>query len=266
MAARWIEGIHSFDDDPGNDATIVVQPLGATEQHGPHLPLNTDTLIARGVVDRLIQKLNAQNPAMDIRFLPVNEVGYSPEHMDFEGSQTEEYDNAINAWVAYGTSCSLAGANRFVLLNAHGGNSPLVSIAMQEIRVTTKSLAVGTKWDRFVKGSGIVSDNEEAFGIHGGDIETSVMLALHPELVDVSKVRDFPNLQEVLAQDFKHLRAYGPHAFGWKAGDLNKFGVTGNAAMATAEKGEALLALAVQGLSELLDDVARFDLALLNDP
>jgi len=253
--AKWISSVSNADEN-----TIVVLPLGATEQHGPHLPLETDSLIARGICERL-----GKNSSKDIRFLPVEEIGYSPEHMDFMGSKTLGFDEAINRWVGIGEKAAKAGVKRFVMLNAHGGNSPLMAIVAQELRVRFSMLAVATSWTRFIKEAGIVSPNEEAFGIHGGDIETSVMLALHPELVDRSAARDFPNLQEALGLDYKHLRAYGPHAFGWKAADLNSLGVTGNAGMATAEKGEALLELAVRGLSELLEDVARFDLALLRD-
>ena len=248
---------------PVTSSTIAVLPLGATEQHGKHLPLETDALIADGVCGRLAA--TSKVTQLDVRFLPVESVGYSPEHMDHPGSQTLTFDEAINRWATIGESAAKAGIRRFVMLNAHGGNSPLMSIVAQELRVRCSQLAVATSWIRFIKQGGIVSASEEAFGIHGGDIETSVMLALHPDRVDMAEARDFPNLQEMLALNFKHLRAYGPHAFGWKAADLNKLGVTGNAGMATAVKGEALLDLAVTGLAELLEDVSKFDLDLLND-
>ncbi len=113
-------------------------------------------------------------------------------------------------------------------MNAHGGNVPIVQIVCQELRVQHAMLAVATKWDRFVKGAGIVSSDEESFGVHGGAIETSVMLALHPDRVNMAKAEDFASLQARLTG--KHLRAYGPHSFGWMAQDLNPAGVTGNAA------------------------------------
>ena len=244
------------------DQTIVVLPLGATEQHGQHLPFETDTLIAQGICDRLSGQLP---DGLDVRFLPAEAIGYSPEHMDHAGSKTLTYDAAIERWTHIGDQAAKAGVRRFMLLNAHGGNSPLMSIVTQELRVRCSLLAVATSWTRFIKQSGIVSSNEEAFGIHGGDIETSVMLALHGDLVNMDEARDFPNLQEMLAINFKHLRAYGPHAFGWKAADLNRLGVTGNAGMATAEKGEALLNLALDGVKELLQDMAKLDLTLLKD-
>ncbi len=247
---------------PVTPSTIMVLPLGATEQHGKHLPLETDTLIAQGICDRLVGILGS---GLDVRFLKADSVGYSPEHMDHAGSQTLSYGEAIDRWIGFGECAAKSGIHRFVLLNAHGGNSALMSIVAQELRVRCSQLAVATSWTRFIKHSEIVSASEEAFGIHGGDIETSVMLALHSDLVKMSEARDYPNLQEMLALNFKHLRAYGPHAFGWKAADLNHFGVTGNAGIATVEKGEALVQLAVSGLNELLEEIASFDLALLKD-
>jgi creatinine amidohydrolase len=258
----WLASPDSLDPATVLPSTIVVLPLGATEQHGRHLPVETDSLIVKGVCDRLISRLD---PASDIRFLPVEAVGYSPEHMDFTDTRSLTSDAAIRRWIELGQAMKSYGVRRFLLLNAHGGNAPLMSIVAQELRVRCSQLAVATSWTRFIKNSGIVTASEEAFGIHGGDIETSAMLALHPDRVDMHQAEDFPNLQEVLALDFTHLRAYGPHAFGWKAADLNATGVTGNAAMATAKKGEALLELAVKGLGELLEDMQKFDLDLLKD-
>lgn len=249
--AGWVERVLSADDN-----TIVVLPLGAHEQHGPHLPFETDTIIARSVCERLIDRLGDA----DVRFLPPEAVGYSLEHMDHEGTKTLAFEEAVTRWIGFGEQAANAGAKRFLMINAHGGNSPLMTLVAQELRVRFDMLAVATSWTRFIKGSGIVGASEEAFGIHGGDIETSVMLALAPERVQMKAAMDFPNLQEALALDFKHLRAYGPHAFGWKAADLNRFGVTGNAGQATVEKGEALLELAVNGLAELVQEISTFNL------
>ena len=109
------------------------------------------------------------------------------------------------------------------------------------------------------------SADEKAYGIHGGDLETSVMLALAADKVDMTKAENFSSFQQELAGKAKHLRAYGPHAFGWKMQDLNKDGVTGNAALATAEKGEAFIRQAVDGLKELVDDIHAFDLDYFSD-
>jgi creatinine amidohydrolase len=239
---------------------IAVLPLGAHEQHGPHLPFETDTLIAEGIAGRLKAALPAGLP---VTFLPAESVGYSIEHMDVEGTKTLAFDEAVNRWLGIDERLAKRDIRKFVMLNAHGGNSPLISVVATEARVRFAMLAVATSWTRFGLPDGVIAPEEKAIGIHGGDIETSVMLALHPDKVDMAKAEDFPSRQTEFATRFKHLRAYGPHAFGWKMSDLNKSGVAGNAAVATAEKGEALIAHAVKGLVELLEDVDAFDLGEL---
>jgi creatinine amidohydrolase len=255
LNARFIDGPEGCAG--ADEATIVLLPLGAHEQHGPHLPLETDTLIAQG----MCRALAKQAEGLDLRILPAEPVGYSPEHMDFPGSKTLSYAQAVERWIGLAEACSSQGVRRIIFMNAHGGNGPLVQIVCQELRARAGLLAVATKWDRFVKGAGLVGDEEAAFGVHGGEIETAVMLALHPDKVDMSAARDFRNLQQALTT--KHLRAYGPHSFGWMAQDMNPEGVTGNAAAASAETGEKLLAEAARGLAQLCHDVAEFDLALL---
>ncbi|MGR9170784.1 creatininase family protein [Rhizobium sp. KDH_Rht_773_N] len=235
---------------------IAVLPLGAHEQHGPHLPFETDTLIAEGIVNRLKTALPAGLP---VTVLPVESVGYSLEHMDVEGTKTLPFDTAIKRWLTIAEGLTKLGIRKFVMLNAHGGNSPLMTIVATEARVRFNMLAIATSWTRFGVPDGVISPEEKAVDIHGGDIETSVMLALHPERVDMASAADFTSRQTEFAERFRHLRAYGPHAFGWKMSDLNPQGVAGNAAKATAAKGEALIAHAVGGLVELLQDVDAFD-------
>ena len=242
-------------------AAIAVLPLGATEQHGPHLPFETDTIIAQGVATRAATLLPQ---GLDVTFLPVEPVGYSIEHMDVAGTKTLDYAEAVERWIGIGEDCRARGFSRFVMLNAHGGNAPLMTIVATELRVRHAMLAVATSWTRFGYPPDIVSPREKALGIHGGLIETSVMLALRPDLVDMDRARDFSSAQEGFEKDFRHLRAYGPHAFGWKMRDLSPEGVTGNAAAASAAAGEAILDHAAQGFVELLRDVARFDLAIVS--
>jgi len=239
---------------------IAVLPLGATEQHGPHLPFETDTIIADGVARLARRRIPAE---LEVEFLPAETIGYSIEHMDVAGTRTLTFDEAVNRWIGIGEACLERGIGRFVMLNAHGGNSPLMTVVATELRVRHAMLAVATSWTRFGYPEPVVSPEEQAIGIHGGFIETSVMLALRPDLVDMAKARDFPSRQSEFARDFAHLRAYGPHAFGWKMGDLSRDGVVGNAAAASAEAGEAILDHAARGFIELLGDVARFDLDML---
>lgn len=252
-----------FDDEKitaGFDASerIVVIPLGAHEQHGPHLPFETDTLIAKGIVARLKQALPETLP---VTFLPVEPVGYSVEHMDVTGTKTLGFNEAVERWLEIANEQHKQGVRKLLMLNAHGGNSPLMTIVATEARVRFDMLAVATSWTRFGLPEGLIAPEEKAIDIHGGDIETSVMLALYPQQVAMEKAQAFSSRQREFSNRFKHLRAYGPHAFGWKMSDLNPLGVAGNAAAASAEKGEKIIAHAVRGLIELLQDVHAFDVS-----
>lgn len=235
---------------------IAVLPLGAHEGHGPHLPFETDTLIAEGIAARLAAVLPTHLP---VTFLPAEPVGYSPEHLDVPGTRSLGYAEAIERWLGIAEDLNRFGIRKLVLLNAHGGNSPLMTIVATEARIRFDMLVVATAWTRFGQPDGWIAAEDKAIDIHGGDIETSVMLALHPDLVRMEKAERFGSRQAEFAARFAHLRAYGPHAFGWKMSDLNPQGVAGDASAATAEKGERLIAHAVRGLVALLEDVAAFD-------
>ncbi|CAK7257777.1 MULTISPECIES: creatininase family protein [unclassified Shinella] len=239
---------------------IAVLPLGAHEGHGPHLPLETDTLIAEGIVSRLMDVLPAHLP---VTILPTEPVGYSPEHLDVPGTRSLGYAEAVERWLGIAGDLKAKGIRKLVLLNAHGGNAPLMTIVATEARVHLDMLVVATAWTRFGQPEGWITPEDKALDIHGGDIETSVMLALHPERVRMDRAERFGSRQAEFAARFAHLRAYGPHAFGWKMSDLNPKGVAGNAAAATAQRGELLLAHAVRGLLALLEDVAAFDVETL---
>jgi len=241
---------------PLRSVPIAILPLGAHEQHGPHLPFETDALIAQDVAQRLCVAAPA---SVQAELLPVESTGYSIEHMDVSGTRTLRFDEAVDRWIGIAAECADRGIRRLMLLNAHGGNSPLLTIVATEARVRFNMLAVATSWTRFGVPAGIIAPADKTLDIHAGDIETSVMLAIRPDLVRLDAVQDFPSRQADYASRFTHLRAYGPHAFGWKMSDLNPQGAAGKASLATAEKGEAILAHAIHGLSELLADMANFD-------
>jgi len=258
-APRFTDNDPALSTDARRD-WIAVLPLGAHEQHGPHLPFETDTLIAKGLVGRIIPQLPNDLPAT---FLPVEPVGYSIEHMDVTGTKTLGFAQAVERWLGIAEDLHRQGIRKLVMLNAHGGNSPLMTIVATEARVRFNMLAVATSWTRFGQPQGWIEPQDKALDIHGGDIETSVMLALWPEQVDMAKAQKFGSRQAEFAESYKHLRAYGPHAFGWKMSDLNEQGVAGDASAATAERGEQLVAHAVTGIIELLEDMARFDVETL---
>lgn len=235
---------------------IAVIPVAAIEQHGPHLPLSVDATIAEGYLAR-VQKLLPDN--LPATFLPVQQIGKSDEHRDFPGTLTFSWETLTRAWIELGESVHRAGVRKILFVNSHGGNSSMLNIVIGELREKFGMLAVTTAWHRFGYPAGLFDEAERIHGIHGGEIETSVMMALRPEFVHMDRARNFPSLQYELAQTAKHLRAYGPHAFGWMATDLNPHGVTGNARQADLANGKAMIAKAADGFVELLQDVAAFD-------
>ncbi len=168
--------------------TIAILPTAAIEQHGPHLPVGTDTLIAEGLLARF---RNACPEDLDVRILPVQAVGKSNEHLWAKGTLTLTAETALRAWVEIGLSVARAGVRKIVIINSHGGNLDLCSILSRELRVQAGMLAVKAQWTSFGMPDGVYSAQERQFGIHGGDMETSLMLAFNPETVDMTAARDF---------------------------------------------------------------------------
>lgn len=232
---------------------IALLPTAAIEQHGPHLPVGTDSLIASGMLARF----RAACPVdLEVLILPVQAVGKSNEHLWAPGTLTLTAETALRAWVEIGLSVARAGVRRIVIVNSHGGNLDLVSIVSRELRVRAGMLAVKCQWTSFGVPEGMYPAREMTFGIHGGDMETSLMLAFAPATVDMATARDFGSSAETGG-----IPPVGPVSYGWVSSDLNPAGTVGNAAAATAAKGEATAAHQVAGLIGLLRQVAAADLS-----
>ncbi len=231
------------------DATIAILPTAAIEQHGPHLPVGVDTMIANGMLRILRETCPAD---LDIRILPVQSIGKSNEHLWARGTLTLTAATALAAWTEIGLSVARAGIRKIVIVNSHGGNLDLVSILSRELRVQAGMLAVKCQWSGFGAPEGMYPAHETAFGIHGGDVETSLMLAFRPETVDMAMAADNRSSAETTP-----ISPIGPVSYGWIATDLSASGTVGDASAATVEKGTATARHQVAGFVDLLYKVRQ---------
>jgi creatinine amidohydrolase len=235
---------------------IAVLPLAATEQHGPHLPLGTDVMIAQAYLARVRELLPDQIPAT---FLPLQPVGISTEHVDYPGTLTLPTDVALKTWMAIGESVARAGIRKLVMVTSHGGNSAAMGLVAQNLRAQWGLLAVTTGWSRLSEPEGLFPAEELRHGIHGGAVETSIMLARFPQSVRSDAITDFRPNSIAMEKEYRWLSTHRPAPFAWQAQDLHKSGAVGDATLASAEKGERLLDHGARAFCELLADVDKFD-------
>lgn len=245
--------------------TIAVLPLAAIEQHGPHLPLKVDASIADGVVAAALPHLRADSAAL---FLPTQAVGFSPEHARFAGTLTLKAETLIRLWMDIGESVAATGVRKMVLFNAHGGQANFMDIVARDLRARFGMLVLSVNWYGLplsgVDGedvNALFSAEEHRFGIHAGDIETSLMLALAPETVQMHKAQDFASTSQSRAAQFEILGNGKTAKLAWQIQDYNAAGAVGNAAAATADKGEQMLQAAGRALAQLLGEVQQLPLS-----
>ncbi len=251
---------------PIND-WVVVLPLAATEQHGPHLPLKVDSALVEGVVAASVHYLQ---DAAKVLFLPTQTIGFSPEHSAFAGTLTLKAETIIRLWTDIAESVAASGFKKLVLLNSHGGQVGFMDIVARDLRARLHMLVYSVNWFNLplldADGNNIADmfgAHEQRFGVHAGDIETSMMLALDPAHVQMQHAQNFASTSEQRARDYAILGDGKTAKLAWQMQDYNAAGAVGNAAAATAEKGRTVIQAAGQSLAKLLAEVQQLPLNTL---
>jgi creatinine amidohydrolase len=233
--------------------SIIVLPLGAIEQHGPHLPLSTDFVVADAAANAAVQAVGAE---VDAWLLPTLPYTKSNEHAWSSGTIWLSATTLMGVIDDIGRSIASTQARRVLFINGHGGNSALVQVMNRELRLKYGLQTFLAHPHMPADQGGSSAASELGMGIHGGMDETSVMLHLKPELVDMSlAVRRIP---EGLANN-EHVRFGGKVAFGWLSNDFFPDGHIGDPTGATADIGERMFNSAVDGLRGALREISRFD-------
>jgi creatinine amidohydrolase len=196
-------------------------------------------------------------------FLPIEEIGISTEHTDYPGTVTLSAEAALKGWMTIGERVARAGIKKLVIVTSHGGNSAAMSIVAQDLRAQYRLLAVTTAWSRLSAPDGIFSAEELRHGIHGGAVETSIMLARYPQEVRRDAIQNFEPSSIAMEKKYRRLSTHRPAPLAWQAQDLHPSGAAGDATQASADKGELLLDYGARAFCELLADVDNFDVMKL---
>ena len=240
---------------PNKENVVIIQPIGAIEQHGPHLPIAVDSAISLGVIGKALEQLEPDVPAYA---LPCLYYGKSNEHDRFPGTITLSATTLLAVIMEMAQSVYSAGFRKLVLMNSHGGQPQIMEIAARDLHQARPDLAVFPLFTWRVPNitGDLITAQELEYGIHAGDAETSIMLSLLPEQVKMQDaVKEYP---QGLPQD-SLLNMEGKLPFAWLTRELSKTGVMGDATVATTEKGDRILQSLAMGWVQVIKDIYRFE-------
>jgi len=230
-------------------ASKIILPVGSLEQHGPHLPLNTDTAIGDYVAKRVSEK------CPHAFLMPAIPLGCSTEHLGFAGTISLQPETMLRIILEISTSLLQSGIRKLFIINGHGGNRAALEIAMintkhvlPEMQLYSFTILDIAK-ERFAQ----VRKSSKGLVGHADEIETSMMLAIKPEAVDMSKaVLAEPSLPGSLSFEPEDLSMV---SFSWNTKDLSKIGVIGDPRHAAAETGRTLLDFTVEKIATMINEL-----------
>ena len=240
---------------PNKENVVIIQPVGAIEQHGPHLPIAVDSAISLGVLGKALSELDEQISAYA---LPCLYYGKSNEHSGFPGTITLSAATLLEVIREMALSIYRSGFRKLVLMNSHGGQPQIMEIAARDLHQEHQDFAVFPLFTWRVPHivGDLLTHKEQEYGIHAGDAETSIMLSLLPERVKMElAVKEYPQGLPVDSL----LDMEGKLPFAWLTKELSKSGVIGDATVATKEKGDRILQSVADGWVKLIEDVYRFE-------
>jgi creatinine amidohydrolase len=239
--------------------TVAVLPVAAIEQHGPHLPVSVDTSLVDGVIQAALPHLPDSLPVL---FLPTQQVGKSNEHIRYPGTLTLSAQTLISVWMELGACVARAGIKKLVLFNSHGGQVSVMDIVARDLRTTHDLIVFSSNWFTLPLGEEVMNlftPAEHRFGIHAGDMETSMMLALREKYVDMKHAQNFHTQAEERAKTYPILGNGTSAKLGWQMQDYNPYGAAG-----TAAKGDAVINAAGLQLARMLQEISNLPLSTLN--
>ncbi len=244
------------------DRALVVLSVASVEQHGPHLPVITDSLVGQTVLARALDRLE---PNVQVWVVPPLCYGKSNEHRQFAGTLTLSAQTLAAVVRDIAASLARAGFRRLVLLNSHGGNPPVLDYIARDVHEETGMMLFSIMISRMGINEHVKDADEFAWGIHAGEGETSWVLAIAPELVHMERTAELGEYPR-MPNGVQHLAIRGPVGFSWLTAELNPAGVLGDPRGATSEAGEAYLRPTVEKLAGVLEEIASFEMPKVEAP
>lgn len=261
MTRRW-QDLTTEDFKTLPPDTVAIMPTAAIEQHGPHLPVSVDTTINEGLVARACKALGDA----PVLVLPTLCIGKSDEHTNFPGTLALNWQTTVELWRHVGLSVARAGVRRMLIVNSHGGQVQLIHVVARQLRIEAGMFVAAVHWPALWTGDDALNEEEKRHGIHGGLVETAMMLHLAPHLVKMDKARNFRSWGAELDERFDLLRPEGAVGFGWMSEDLNTAGALGDASAATAEFGASIVDDVGLRIARLVNELREIDLSRLDAP